>query len=155
VAKPVRLRRLAADDIDDAGDYFEAEALAGVAARFVDALERALHISVGADTTERFASPTTLTFPNFAHGRSWGSRTSSSTSREPTRSTSGASCTPVATFPTHSPAMASNSATPPKSTRNTVKWLPSSAIGERSEQKTACSTHQCCQTWQIASLVDA
>jgi toxin ParE1/3/4 len=42
VAKPIRLRRRAADDLETAVDHLLAEALAGVAARFVDAVERAL-----------------------------------------------------------------------------------------------------------------
>jgi toxin ParE1/3/4 len=42
VAKPVRLRRLAVDDIETAVVYLLTEAPAGVAARFVDAVERAL-----------------------------------------------------------------------------------------------------------------
>src|SRR3546814_14160876 len=40
--KPVRLRRLAADDVEAAVDHLLAEATAGDAARFVDSVERAL-----------------------------------------------------------------------------------------------------------------
>jgi toxin ParE1/3/4 len=43
VAKPVRLRALAADDIDGIVAYYLDEAGADVAVRFVDALERTLH----------------------------------------------------------------------------------------------------------------
>jgi len=43
VAKHVRLRRLAADDVEAAVDHFVAKASADVATRFVDAVERALH----------------------------------------------------------------------------------------------------------------
>jgi toxin ParE1/3/4 len=42
VTKPVRLRRLAADDVEGAVDHLLAEAGADVATRFVDAVERAL-----------------------------------------------------------------------------------------------------------------
>jgi toxin ParE1/3/4 len=42
VAKPVRLRRLAANDVDAAVDYFVAAADVDVATRFVGALETAL-----------------------------------------------------------------------------------------------------------------
>jgi toxin ParE1/3/4 len=42
VAKPVRLRRRAASDVEAAVDHYLAEAGADVAARFVDAVERAL-----------------------------------------------------------------------------------------------------------------
>jgi toxin ParE1/3/4 len=41
VAKPVRLRRVAADDIDNALGYYVQEAGTAVAQRFVTALERA------------------------------------------------------------------------------------------------------------------
>jgi toxin ParE1/3/4 len=41
VAKPVRLRRVAANDIDTALDYYLAEAGVEVAQRFVTAVERA------------------------------------------------------------------------------------------------------------------
>src|SRR3546814_5455136 len=40
--KPVRLRRLAADDVEAAVDHLLSEATAGDAARFVDSVERAL-----------------------------------------------------------------------------------------------------------------
>ena len=43
MAKPVRLRRIATDDVDTAVDYLLVEAAEGVAARFVDALKGALH----------------------------------------------------------------------------------------------------------------
>jgi len=43
VAKPVRLRRLAADDIEAAIDHFLEAAGNGVASGLIDALERALH----------------------------------------------------------------------------------------------------------------
>jgi toxin ParE1/3/4 len=46
VAKPVRLRRLAATDIDTAIDHLLNESTPDVAARFVDAIERAL-VQVG------------------------------------------------------------------------------------------------------------
>jgi toxin ParE1/3/4 len=42
VTKPVRLRRRAADDLETTVDHLLAEAPANVAARFVDAVERAL-----------------------------------------------------------------------------------------------------------------
>jgi toxin ParE1/3/4 len=42
VAKPVRLRRLAADDIDAALDFYVTSAGAGVARRFLDAVQRGL-----------------------------------------------------------------------------------------------------------------
>jgi toxin ParE1/3/4 len=42
VAKPVQLRRRAADDIDAALDHHRSEAGRAVAVRFVDAVERAL-----------------------------------------------------------------------------------------------------------------
>jgi toxin ParE1/3/4 len=42
VAKPVRLRRLAADDVEAAIDHLLAEAPEDVAARFLAAVERAL-----------------------------------------------------------------------------------------------------------------
>jgi len=42
MAKPVQLRRLAADDIDAALDYYRGEAGQAVAMRMVDAVERAL-----------------------------------------------------------------------------------------------------------------
>jgi toxin ParE1/3/4 len=42
VAKPVRLRRAAADDIDAAVDYHLTEAGRDVARRFIDAIESAL-----------------------------------------------------------------------------------------------------------------
>lgn len=42
MAKPVRLRRLAADDVETAIDHIRTQATDDVAARFVDAVERAL-----------------------------------------------------------------------------------------------------------------
>jgi toxin ParE1/3/4 len=42
VAKPVRLRRLAADDIDAALDYYTTSAGGDVATRFLDAAQRCL-----------------------------------------------------------------------------------------------------------------
>lgn len=42
MAKPVRLRRLAADDFETAVEHLLAEASADVTTRFVDAVERAL-----------------------------------------------------------------------------------------------------------------
>ena len=42
MAKPVRLRRLAADDVESALDHYVSEAGSDVAARFIDAVERAL-----------------------------------------------------------------------------------------------------------------
>ena len=42
MAKPVRLRRLAADDVDTAIDHLLTEAGADVAVRFIDAVERAM-----------------------------------------------------------------------------------------------------------------
>jgi toxin ParE1/3/4 len=42
MAKPVRLRRLAAKDIDDALDHYLSEAGRDVAARFVGSVERAI-----------------------------------------------------------------------------------------------------------------
>ena len=41
MAKPVRLRRLAADDVVAAVDYYVDEAGNGLAGRFIDAVERA------------------------------------------------------------------------------------------------------------------
>jgi toxin ParE1/3/4 len=43
VAKPVRLRRAAADDIDAALDFYLAQAGLDVARRFIDAVELTLH----------------------------------------------------------------------------------------------------------------
>jgi toxin ParE1/3/4 len=43
VAKPVRLRRCAADDIDAAVDYYLTEAGHDVARRFIDVVELTLH----------------------------------------------------------------------------------------------------------------
>jgi toxin ParE1/3/4 len=46
VRKPVRLRRLAAEDVDAAVDHYLKEAGLGVAGRFIDTVERAVtHVS--------------------------------------------------------------------------------------------------------------